>query len=113
MKRYSEMTKDELYHEMQKMIGEARKKHQAGFYSEANILEQKYYMAKSYLMDPAEICSGQTYQVAGESKPFHVRYLNGVFAWGTLEGSDEEQAFPIGRLESMQCCTKGRDNNLQ
>ncbi|WP_202080972.1 YfhH family protein [Caldalkalibacillus salinus] len=103
MQRYSDMTKDELYAEMQRLIGEARKKEQAGFISEANILEQKYYMAKSYLLPPEEIHKGQSYGVAGEKGVFTVRYLNGVFAWGTLEGDEEEVGFPIGRLEPLNC----------
>lgn len=106
MNRYSEMTKQELYAEMQKMIGEARKKHQAGFLSEANILEQKYYMAKSYLMDRKEIKAGNQYHVAGEAGIFLVNYLNGVFAWGRFPDSQEDQAFPIGRLEPVTCDTK-------
>lgn len=101
MRKYSEMTKEELYAEMQHLLGEGRKKQQAGFISEANILEQKFYMAKSYMMDSDGILSGQEYHVAGEKEPFKVRYLNGVFAWGRFPSSIEEVAFPIGRLESI------------
>lgn len=100
MKKYSEMTKEELYTQMQHLLGEARKKEQAGFISEANILEQKFYMVKSYMMDSDAILSGQEYLVAGEKERFKVRYLNGVFAWGRFPSSTEEVAFPIGRLES-------------
>ncbi|GAA0370150.1 DUF1811 family protein [Bacillus horti] len=105
MSRYSEMSKLELYSEMQKMIGEARKKHQAGFISEANILEQKYYLAKSYMMNPHEINKGGQYHVAGEHGVFHVKYLNGVFAWGRFPHSEEDEAYPIGRLEPVTCGT--------
>jgi hypothetical protein len=101
MRKYSEMTKEELYSEMQYLLGEGRKKQQAGFISEANILEQKFYMAKSYIMDSDSILSGQEYRVAGEQEPFKVRYLNGVFAWGCFPTSIEMVAFPIGRLESI------------
>lgn len=97
------MSKEELYSEMQRLIGEARKKHQAGFISEANVFEQKYYMAKSYLMDSDEIMSGQKYKVLGQEGIFKVRYLNGVFAWGTIDSSEEEVAYPIGRLEPLSC----------
>ena len=107
MSRYSEMTKLELYAEMQKTIGEARKKQQAGFFSEANILEQKYYMAKSYMMNPNEINIGGQYHVAGETGIFLVKYLNGVFAWGRFPSSEGDEAFPIGRLEPVSCGTKG------
>lgn len=101
MKKFNEMTKEELYKAMQELLGDARKKEQAGFYSEANVLEQKYYLAKSYLLSPQEIKIGGRYYVAGEDKPLVVEYLNGVFAWGSLEGETEEKGFPIGRLEPL------------
>lgn len=98
MKRYSEMDQEELFREMQTLLGEARKKEQAGFFSEANVLEQKYYMAKSYTLNKEHIQIGQEYQVDGESGLFKVAYLNGVFAWGRFAYSEEDEAFPIGRL---------------
>jgi hypothetical protein len=99
MKRYSELSLEELQREMQQLLGESRKKHQAGFISEANMLEQKFYMAKSYTIDPASIKIDHSYKVAGEEEMFKVVYLNGVFAWGRFPSSTEEVAFPIGRLE--------------
>lgn len=101
-KKYSEMTKEELFAEMQHVLGEKRKKEQAGFISEANILEQKFYMAKSYLTDPETILTGQKYQVEGIKELFSVRYLNGVMAWGKFPSSTEEVAIPIGRLSSQK-----------
>lgn len=102
-KRYSEMTREELFAEMQSTLGEKRKKEQAGFISEANILEQKFYMAKSYLTDPETILAGQQYRVEGMEDLFSVRYLNGVMAWGTFSSApDEEIALPIGRLEPVE-----------
>ncbi|MDQ0340052.1 hypothetical protein J2S00_002847 [Caldalkalibacillus uzonensis] len=102
MTRMSEMSREELEREMRRLLAEARKKEQAGFISEANILEQKFYMAKSYLMDPAEIKIGGTYRVVGEKGIFTVEYINGVFAWGKLDTSPEERGFPIGRLEEVK-----------
>lgn len=99
MKKFSEMTNAELDREMQHLIAEQRKKEQAGFYSEANVLEQKFYLAKSYRMNKRLIKPDHTYNVIGEEGKFQVNYLNGVFAWGTIEGSEEERAFPIARLE--------------
>lgn len=97
--KFSEMSQEELYSEMQRLLGESRKKSQAGFISEANMLEQKYYMAKSYAMDLNEIEMNRKYRIIGEEGLLHVKYLNGVFAWGTKTDSDEERAFPVGRLE--------------
>lgn len=95
------MTREELFAEMQRCLGEKRKKEQAGFISEANILEQKYYMAKSYLTDPSTIVTGEYYRVEEMDDLFFVRYLNGVMAWGYFESNpDEEAALPIGRLQA-------------
>jgi hypothetical protein len=104
MKKYSEMTEQELHSEMQRLLQEGRRKQQAGFPSEANILEQKFYLAKSYLRNPEEIICGQEYCVAGEEEVFKVSYLNGVFAWGKFPSSTEDVGFPIGRLEIRGSC---------
>lgn len=102
MKKMSEMTKEELQMEMQRLWALAKKKERAGFISEANVLEQKFYLAKSYTMDPAQIEVGARYRVAGEEGLFTVEYLNGIFAWGTLETDHEKRGFPIGRLEKAE-----------
>jgi len=99
MKRYSEMTQEELFREMQHLLGESRKKQQAGFISEANILEQKFYMAKSYTLQPADFQAGEEYFVEGEEGIFTIKYLHGVFAWGRFPSSEEDVAFPLGRLQ--------------
>lgn len=96
------MNQEELYREMQTLLGDARKKEQAGFISEANVLEQKYYMAKSYAMNKDEIHIGKEYLVEGEEGLFTVEYLNGVFAWGRFKTSEEDEAFPIGRLVTSE-----------
>lgn len=98
-KRFSEMSKEELDHQLIKLKEAAMKKHQAGFYSEAAVYEQKFYMAKSYLLNPADVIPGKEYKVVGYEQSFLVSYLNGVMAWGRLSGSDEEIAMPIARLE--------------
>lgn len=97
-KRYSEMTQEELSHQLLKLKEAAMKKHQAGFFSEAAVLEQKFYMAKSYLLDPNDYIPGKEYQVIGYEGRFKLKYLNGIMAWGTFAHSDEEVAFPISRL---------------
>lgn len=76
----------------------AMKKHQAGFFSEAAVFEQKFYLAKSYLLDPQHVQACGIYQVIGYDEPFTVTYLHGRMAWGYFSGSDEEIAFPIARL---------------
>ncbi|WP_134703944.1 YfhH family protein [Ammoniphilus sp. YIM 78166] len=100
-KRYSEMTKEELDYELLKLKEASMKKHQAGFFSEAAVLEQKFYMAKSYTLDPSRYLPGQAYQVTGYEGDFTISYMNGVMAWGHFKDSSEEVAFPIGRLTSV------------
>lgn len=97
-KRYSEMTVEELNHELLKLKEASMKKHQAGFFSEAAVLEQKFYMAKSYLLNPADFVPGQAYGVTGYEGKFTITYLNGIMAWGHFAHSEEEVAFPIARL---------------
>ncbi|AMA71915.1 MULTISPECIES: YfhH family protein [Aneurinibacillus] len=101
MKRYSEMTREELQAEMQRLRAESMRKYQAGYISEASVLESKFFMARSYLLNPDHFMSGQEYGVIGYDEPFFVRYLNGVMAWGHFRSSTEERAFPIGRLEEL------------
>jgi hypothetical protein len=100
MKRYSEMSKDELLTEMQRLREDGMKQHQSGLLteSELHVLEQKFYLAKSYLMDPKEIEPGRSYKVEGYDESFQVEYLNGVMAWGKFSSSEETIAIPIGRL---------------
>ena len=101
MIRYSEMNKEQLQAEAQKLRQESMRKYQAGYISEASVLESKFFMARSYMLDPDDYMSGQEYTVIGYDEPFFVRYLNGIMAWGHFRSSDEEKAFPIGRLEEI------------
>ena len=98
-KRYSEMSVEELNRELLRLKEATMKKHQAGFLSEASVLEQKFYMAKSYLLEPSSFHPGEDYHVTGQEGLFRINYLNGVMAWGTFANSDEEIALPISRLE--------------
>lgn len=93
------MSKAEIAYELERLQAEWKKKKESGYISEANILEQKIYLAKAYTMDPEEIQLNQDYEVEGESTLFHVEYLNGVFAWGKFAGSEEEVGVPISRLK--------------
>ncbi len=38
--------------------------------AEAEVLEQRLFLAKSYLCDPSAFRPGETYRVIGEDKPF-------------------------------------------
>lgn len=102
MKRYSEMNHDEIQAEMQRLRAESMRKYQAGYLSEASIMESKYFMARSYLLDPKDFPDERDYIVSGYDNPFYVRYLRGMMAWGNFQDDEELQAFPIGRLEEYK-----------
>lgn len=102
MKRYSEMTHEELQAEMQRLRSESMKKYQAGYVSEAGVMEAKFFMARSYLLNPEDYPPDQEYMVSGYDEPFYVQYLRGVMAWGYFRNSNEQRAFPIGRLEKIK-----------
>ena len=101
LKRFSEMTKEELQQEVQKYKALIMKNEQAGFLSEIAIYEQKYYMAKSYLIDPGTIVLGKNYQVAGYAEPMYIDHVHGFMAWGKFPSSPEEVAVPLARLEQI------------
>lgn len=97
MKRYSEMNLLELYQSMDHLLKEKEQALQEGLPSKADMLERKYYMAKAYTMKTSDFAPG-TYKVVGREEPFHLRYLNGVMAWGDI-GNETEVSFPISMLK--------------
>ncbi|UFJ42279.1 YfhH family protein [Brevibacillus humidisoli] len=99
MKRYSEMTLAELQMEMEHLRREAEAQKARGDQVSHGILEQKFYLAKSYYLGTTPFTVGRSYRVYGHDQPFTVDYFNGVFAWGRFSGSDEQVGFPVGMLE--------------
>lgn len=97
-RRFSALTPDELRREVDRLQREAETKRNQGLMAEAEVLEQRLFLAKSYLCDPNAFCPGETYRVIGEDKPFRLAFIRGVMAWGHLEGEAEARAFPLGRL---------------
>jgi hypothetical protein len=99
-KRFSEMTEAEIRSEIAALRAKAQKSEQMGMVSEYAVYERKIALAKSYLMDPASIKSGQDYGIQGDpGSVFSVLYLNGVFAWGYKNKQSTLEALPISVLE--------------
>lgn len=98
MKRFSEMSRDELKQLVKRLEKEKEELKVAGMDSQAAVAEQKYRMARSYLLDPAAIRIDALYEVEGENQLFRVEYVNGVMAWGTLGDSTEKVSYPIAML---------------
>lgn len=99
MRLMSQMTKAELQTEMERLRKEAEVKKQSGDITGFGILEQKFFMAKSYYIGTNEFRIGGTYRVYGHDEPFTIHYFNGVFAWGMFPGMTEATGFPVGMLE--------------
>lgn len=99
MRLYSQMTMAELQAEMEKLRQQAENLKQAGDQSQLGIIQQKYFMAKSYYLGTGEFRIGGKYSVPDYDQPFTIDYFNGVFAWGRFPDSDEQIGFPVGMLE--------------
>lgn len=99
MRLYSQMTLAELQEEMERLRLQAEKKKEAGDSSQFGIIQQRYFMAKSYYLGMDEFRIGGKYSVPEYDHPFTIDYFNGVFAWGRFPGSEEQTGFPVGMLE--------------
>lgn len=104
-KRYSEYTREELRREIAELTEKAQKAEQMGMVNEFAVHERKAIMAKSYLLNPDEFKSGETYTIDGDAgNTFYIEYMNGVFAWGYRRNKvgekvgGEEEALPISML---------------
>lgn len=100
-KRYSEMTEFELKQEIARLKEKARKAEQLGIVNEFAVLERKALMAEAYLMNPDDFKPGEKYEIKGAPGTyFKVDYMNGIFAWGSRDGSDDqEEGLPISMLK--------------
>lgn len=95
-KLYSQMTRQELEEEM----GQIRlQMNQVEFPSQRAVLEQKYYIAKAYTLNPEDFSPG-LYKVENVQLPFEVRYVNGIMAWGSL-GEEPDASYLISMLTRL------------
>lgn len=100
-KRYSQMSEFELKEEIKELREKVQQALSMGNVSEMAVFERKATMARAYLLDPSEYKPGEVYYIKGDDEggPLTIDFLDGVFAWGTREGSPEQVAFPISLLE--------------
>lgn len=98
-KRYSQMTEHELMEEIRHLNEKAKKAEQMGMPNEMAVYERKRVVAESYLLDRDDFMSGQRYRIKHDGGTFFVKYLNGIFAWGYRDDSEEKEAIPIALLE--------------
>lgn len=101
MRLLSQMTLAELQQEIERLRQATEEKKTAGDIIQFNILQQKFFMAKSYFIGTKEFMIGKQYRVFEHDEPFTIDYFNGVFAWGSFSNTDEKVGFPVGALEAF------------
>ncbi|MFC4769398.1 DUF1811 family protein [Effusibacillus consociatus] len=98
-KLLSEMTKEELQEEMERLKMRGVELFEAGDFDQAMVLRTRWYLAASYLMDPNTIEIGGEYFIEGEpGSIFTVSHLDGVMAHGTISSNPFPAAYPIAML---------------
>jgi hypothetical protein len=97
-KLYREMSKEELEAEMKRLQQQGRSALAEGRYEELDVLERKYYLALSYSQDPKRIVIGKSYRIVDTTDRFEVTRMDGVMAWGYLNGVPLEEAYPMAML---------------
>ncbi len=100
MRLFSQMTLAELQEEMERLLQQIDAVKQGGP-GDLHVLEQKFFMAKSYFVGTDEFRKGKSYRVHGVTEAFTIEYFNGVFAWGRYAGSSEVTGVPVGKLEDL------------
>lgn len=97
-KLLSQMSRIELLEEMIRCQEKGKEALEEGMLNEYQVLEKRYYLAKSYTMDPCAIVLNATYGIENDTNLFIVNELRGVMAYGHAIGQEEEIAYPIGML---------------
>ncbi|VED31469.1 transcriptional regulator [Staphylococcus warneri] len=97
----SEMSEQELRHEIQTYKEKMRKAEMNGILNEYDVYQSKVIVAESYLVDRNQIELGRIYQLNdGSDQYFKVERLKGIFAWGfRIKSSEPEEGLPIALLK--------------
>ena len=100
-KKLSEMSEQELRHEIQTYKEKMRKAEMNGILNEYDVYQSKVIVAESYLVDRNQIELGRIYQLNdGSDQYFKVERLKGKFAWGfRIKSSEPEEGLPIALLK--------------
>lgn len=103
MALYSEMTREELQMELDKLRDQGQKAFDEENWPEYEVLMTKWYLAKSYLIRPtANIEIGRSYRLTEELDQLTVSKLEGVMAWGILMSNGREKAVPLAMLAAHE-----------
>ena len=100
-KKLSEMSEQELRHEIQTYKEKMRKAEMNGILNEYDVYQSKVIVAENYLVDRNQIELGRIYQLNdGSDQYFKVERLKGIFAWGfRIKSSEPEEGLPIALLK--------------
>lgn len=100
-KKLSEMSEQELRHEIQTYKEKMRKAEMNGILNEYDVYQSKVIVAESYLVDRNQIELDRIYQLNdGSDQYFKVERLKGIFAWGfRIKSSEPEEGLPIALLK--------------
>ena len=100
-KKLSEMSEQELRHEIQTYKEKMRKAEMNGILNEYDVYQSKVIVAESYLVDRNQIELGRIYQLNdGSDQYFKVERLKGIFAWGfRIKSSEPEEGLPMALLK--------------
>lgn len=93
------MSPEQLKQVIAEIEREETKARKAQMQSQVDVLTQKKWLARSYLVDQDQLQSGRTYEVIGEDQSFTLSYLNGIMAWGKWGQSTALVAVPIAKLK--------------
>lgn len=99
-KKLSEMSEQELRHEIQTYKEKMRKAEMNGIMNEYDVYANKIVIAESYLVDASHIKLGMRYTLKDQADAtFTVERLKGVFAWGYRNDSSHEEGIPLSLLQ--------------
>ena len=100
-KKLSEMSEQELRHEIQTYKEKMRKAEMNGIMNEYDVYQSKVIIAESYLVDRNKVEIGKIYKLNdGSEQYFKVERLKCVFAWGfRIKSSEPEEGLPLALLK--------------
>ncbi|UDI77950.1 YfhH family protein [Staphylococcus taiwanensis] len=100
-KKLSEMSEQELRHEIQTYKEKMRKAEMNGIMNEYDVYQSKVIVAESYMVDRTKVELGKMYKLLdGSDQYFKVERLKGVFAWGyRINSSSPEEGLPLALLK--------------
>ncbi|RIO63020.1 DUF1811 family protein [Staphylococcus haemolyticus] len=100
-KKLSEMSEQELRHEIQTYKEKMRKAEMNGIMNEYDVYQSKVIIAESYLVDRTKVVLGRMYKLNdGSDQYFKVERLKGVFAWGyRINSKTTEEGLPLALLK--------------